>query len=243
MINQGETMIQIINKTMINLLDTILFSKEVVKNFHDVYENNRAFRDWIDETIPQIELCQKQKQKTPWHIYNVLDHILHSVEEMNKLSGNYDFSDRRILVYTMFLHDIGKPESHSYDEKRKRDRFFNHNIKSEEIARNVLPRLDFSFKERKIIEKLIFKHDIFMFIKPYPVSNPYWKELTDNLIKQEMQDLEEVGNGYKLMNFLIMVGKSDTLAQNPQMASTEVHDKMEKMLCRIQFDKDENASE
>ena len=34
--------------------------------------------------MPQVEDCKNQEQNNPWHKYNVLDHILHSVEEMNK---------------------------------------------------------------------------------------------------------------------------------------------------------------
>ena len=240
---QGEIMNSPTNRAMTNLLDCILLSKDVVSKFHDEYKNNSVFKRWIDENIPEVSLCEKQEQKTPWHIYNVLDHILHSVDNMNKLASHLEYSDRRMLVYTMFFHDIGKPYAHSYDKNRKRDRFFDHNIKSEAIAKDVLPKLGFSLEERRIIQALIFKHDIFMFIKVHPVSNPYWKQLSENLIKKEVEELDNVGDGYKLLKFLIMVGKADSLAQNPQMATLEVHEKMEKMLFKVQSEKEENITE
>ena len=66
-------------------------------------------------------------------------------------------------------------------------------------------------------EKLVYKHDIFMFIKPYASTNPHWKQLTPELVENEIADLESCGEGEKLMRWLVMVGRSDSLAQNPAM--------------------------
>ena len=133
---QGEIMNSPTNRAKTNLLDRILLSKDVVSKFHDEYKNNSVFKRWIDENIPEVSLCEKQEQKTPWHIYNVLDHILHSVDNMNKLASHLEYSDRRMLVYTMFFHDIGKPYAHSYDKNRKKchrkhshSRHFHHRIR------------------------------------------------------------------------------------------------------------------
>lgn len=215
-------------------LDIILLSNNVVNNFYKEYKNNSEFKQWLDVFLPEINACEMQVQNNPWHKYNVLGHILHSVEEMNKQTLELDYNTRRMLAYTMLLHDIGKPTSHIVRMKDGKpiDSFFNHNIKSHEIAKRVLPKLQFESNEIEIILKLVYKHDIFMFIKDFPTDNPHWRTLTPEVIKSEIADLNSVENGKQLMKYLIMVGRSDNLAQNEKMTppSLRMLAKMDKML-------------
>lgn len=215
-------------------LTNILLSDNVVDDFYKNY--NGEFKKWLLQILPEIEDCKNQQQINPWHKYNVLDHILHSVEEMNKQTKNFT-KDRLLLAITMFLHDIGKPECHvsRIVEGKQRDSFFNHNIASEKIARRILPLFNFNKEEIEIISKLVFKHDIFMFIKPFKTDNPHWKTLSPKLIIDEITDLNSVGDGKKLLKYLIMIGRSDNLAQNEKMTppSLRMLDKMDKMLNKI----------
>ena len=206
---------------MLNLLNQILLSNNVVEQFYEEWNNNQDFRNWLNKTIPELELCEKQQQNNPWHKYNVLGHILHSVEAMNKQTIGMEENERRLLAYTMLFHDIGKPEKHITREKDGKviDSFFEHNVASEKIARKNLPLLNFSKKEINIIAKLVYKHDIFMFIKLNKTNNPYWKTLSKELILEEIKDLSSVGNGQNLMRWLVMVGRADNLAQNEKMTA------------------------
>jgi len=226
---------------MLNLLDQILLSNNVVENFYNNYNNNRDFKNWLDKEIPEIELCEKQQQNNPWHKYNVLGHILHSVEEMNKQTLEMNHNERRLLAYVMLFHDIGKPEKHITREKDGEiiDSFFEHNIASERIAKEHLPKLNFNEEEIKIISRLVFKHDIFMYIKDFKTKNPYWKELTDNLIKDEIEDLNSVGEGAKLMRWLVKVGRADNLAQNEKMTAQSLRmlDKIDTIIDNLVNDK------
>ena len=101
------------------VLDSLLLSNNVVDNFYNEYINNAWFKEELDKFLPEIYLCEKQKQNNPWHKYNVLGHILHSVEEMNKQTSNLPIVDRRLLAYTMLLHDIGKPHCFQTDGSRR----------------------------------------------------------------------------------------------------------------------------
>ncbi len=223
---------------MINLLNKIILSDNVVDNFYKEYKNNADFKNWLDNTIPEITQCEKQQQNNPWHKYNVLGHILHSVEAMNNMTKDLSVEDRRVLAYTMLFHDIGKPKKHITRLKNGKniDSFFDHNIESAKIAKEKLPKLGFEKDDVAIIEKLVYKHDIFMYIKDRPTNNPYWKVLTNELILDEIDDLSSVGDGYKLMKYLIMVGKADSLAQNEKMTaeSLALHDKMFKIINNLE---------
>lgn len=221
-------------KNNLDLLDEIILSSDVVTNFHYFYENNKEFRDWINETIPEIEKCSKQAQNNPWHKYNVLDHILHSIAAMNNLTKNKPLNEKRLLAYTMLFHDIGKPATHITREKKGViiDSFFNHNKKGVEIAKPILSKLNFSQDEQNIILAFIDKHDIFMFITLDKTNNPYHKMLDKKLIDNEINDLNKYGDGIKLLNWLLLVGRSDNLAQNEKLTEKplEMLDKFQSML-------------
>ncbi len=153
---------------------------------------------------------------------------------MNKQTKNMPINERRMLAYTMLMHDIGKPAKHLVREKNgvMIDSFFNHNVESEKIARRVLPKFNFTEKEIEVICQLVYKHDIFMFIKDKPSKNPHWKVLTPQLIDEEIKDLSSVGDGEKLMQWLVMVGRSDNRAQNEKMTGEALSllDKIENIL-------------
>lgn len=224
--------------TNLEKLDNALLSANACEEFYNLYKEEE-FRDWILSILPEVEDCNKQKQDNPWHIYGVLEHILHSVEEINKQTTSLPNLDRRMLAYIMFYHDIGKPACYvrrygkSYG--REIDSFFNHNKKSAEIARRTLNKFGFNNEEILIMEKLIDKHDIFMFIKGKYTPNPYWRVLNEELLKEEIADLNKVGDGKKLLSYLIKIGRADSRAQNPSMTKEALHllDSMDKMLTSL----------
>lgn len=220
---------------MLNVLNDILLSDNVVENFYKNY-NNEEFKKWLLNILPEVEDCKNLNQDNPWHIYNCLDHILHSVEEMNKQTISLNQDTRKILAYTMFLHDIGKPQCHirRYSKlyKREVDSFFNHNKASVKIADRVLKDFGFNEQQSEEIKALVEDHDIFMFITLKNDNNQHHKVLSPKVMQEQVEKLNQVGNGHQLMQYLIMVGKSDNRAQNPELTpqSLKMLDVMEEML-------------
>lgn len=216
----------------IETLEKIILSTNVVVAFYDKYTGD--FKVWLDNLLPEINNCINQEQINPWHKYNVMDHILHSVEEMNKQTSHLPMNDRKILAYSMFFHDIGKPACHirRIVDGKDRDSFFNHNLESERVCRRVLPQLINNNEDIDVICKLVNKHDIFMFIRDFKHNNPHWRTLSPNLIQEEINDLNSVGDGKKLMRYLIMIGRSDHRAQNEKMTppSLKLLEKCDKIL-------------
>ena len=210
---------------MLNKLNDILLSDNVVEDFYTAYESE-DFKIWLLNVLPEIEDCKNLKQDNPWHIYNCLDHILHSVEEMNKQTGDKDYGTRRMLAFTMFLHDVGKPECrirrYSKLYRREVDSFFDHNKAGVKIAGRVLEDFGFDKAKLAVISKLIDMHDIFMSIRLENDNNPYHHVLTDDYIREQICELNSVGNGEELLQYLIMVGRADNLAQNPKMTESSL---------------------
>lgn len=210
---------------MIKILDECLLSANAYEKFMEQYSNNKEFNKWINEVLPEVWDCLNQQQNNPWHKYGVLEHILRAVEYINIQTKGLQTDKKRLLAYTMFLHDIGKPKCHITRNKDGKiiDSFFNHNVVGEEIAKRVLSKFNFDQNQIKQICMLVYKHDIFMFIKPFKSENPHWKELSYDLLQSEINDLNSVGNGYELMKYLVMVGRADNLAQNEKMTADSLN--------------------
>ncbi len=206
------------------LLDQALLSRNAADDFEKFYTTNNNFKQWLDDILPEVNACRNQEQHNPWHKYNVMGHILHSVEEMNKQTIGLSDADRRRLAYTMFYHDMGKPECHIVRNKNGQeiDSFFNHNVASARIVNRTAAKFGFDENEVKEINELVYKHDIFMFVVDHPTTNPHWRVLSEALVKSEMNDLSKVGNPNKLMRELIMVGRADSRAQNEKMTSNSL---------------------
>lgn len=195
-------------------LDRVLMSPTAKTDFFDLYENDITFTNWLLGILPEVKDCQLQQQNNPWHVYNVLDHILVSVEHMASLAVDLSAKEKRLLGYVMFLHDIGKPETHGTRLNKEGvlvDSFYNHQIASKKIAQRVLPEFDFDNKEQQIIEKLILEHDYFMFLSRQ--ENLDDKKLTQKA-KENIQEFNHFGNGFKLNQMLVKIALSDNMAQN-----------------------------
>lgn len=202
-------------------LDDILLGENVKDNFK-VALNNKEFSGWLYEILPEIKDCARQKQNNPWHIYNVLDHILVSVDKMNEQTQNFEFKDRRLLAYTMFLHDIAKPKCHIERVKngKKIDSFFangGHAIHSAKIAKKVAGEFGFDENEKAKLVKLVEDHDVFMNLTLNKTSNPYLKQLDESVVGLKIEEFNRIGDGEKLANMLVLVGIADSGAQNPKM--------------------------
>ena len=95
----------------LNILDNVLLSENVFEHFGYVM-NDLEFSNWLTTIIPEVIDCANLKQDNPWHIYNCMEHILRGVEEVNKQTQGLPDDDRRLLAYSMFYHDMGKPACH-----------------------------------------------------------------------------------------------------------------------------------
>lgn len=216
------------------ILENILLSNKVVESFYDRFNNDKNFKVWLEKTMPHVIKCEEREQNTKWHKYNVLKHILYSVEDINKRTKDFDFATRKMLAYVMFFHDAGKPYTHVLRIKDgvERDTFPAHNVVSCKIAKLILEKLGFNHNEIIIMDQLIYKHDIFMFIRLPETKDKNRRPLTYDLIRKEIEKLNKFGDGYKLLEYLVLIGKSDNSAQNEKMTaeSLQIIETFEKML-------------
>ncbi len=100
--------------------------------------------------IPEFEICFRTKQNNIYHVFNVAEHILCSINNIE---------DNLVLKLTMFFHDIGKPNCLSTDEKGV-DHFYKHPKESVKIAKEILTRMKYDNKTIDRVLVLVEYHDM-----------------------------------------------------------------------------------
>lgn len=100
--------------------------------------------------FPEFDRMMQMPQNTPWHR---LDVGRHTIEVMKNVPAD------SVLRWTALLHDVGKIETHTTDE-RGIDHFYRHGAKSAEFARKYLRDLRFDNATADRITLLVRRHDV-----------------------------------------------------------------------------------
>ena len=143
----------------------ILSSKKVEDIFKDLFEA-KVLHDVLPEFLPCIGLDQQNVH----HAHTVDIHILKAVQgvQQNKEIKHH----KTLLLWTMLLHDIGKPTALKKNLKKfKRHKFTDHEKYSTTIAKKVLKRFEFEKAEIKKIVQLVRYHEFFRYIKLYNMQS------------------------------------------------------------------------
>ncbi|MBE6599650.1 MAG: HD domain-containing protein [Ruminococcaceae bacterium] len=139
------------------------------KNFADIL---REYYEVIGVFIPEILPMVGFDQRTKYHNLDVFEHTL-------AMMGNCDANDK-ILRLSAFFHDIGKPESYTFDGKS--GHFYGHAERSEAIADAVMKRLKFDNDTRKKVKRLVAEH-----MTPIGVSERSARRFVSEHTEKEMQ--------------------------------------------------------
>lgn len=106
--------------------------------------------------LPEFDRAMETPQKHPHHKYGVGEHILHSMENIEP---------DRVLRLTMLLHDIGKPEALTVDEKGI-THFYGHAAISADMAKTILRRLKMDNDTISRVCRLVQYHDYANHLEP-----------------------------------------------------------------------------
>lgn len=177
------------------IITKISQNKIFLEQFPEFYIKNEYEENVIN--------CQ---QNSSYHKYGVFKHILSTVESVGNPQIPIGDLQKKILKWTMFLHDIGKP----YVKVIAADgteSFAGHDDKSVELATEILNRFYFTQEEKKIILTLIKYHD--KFLNEGEITYDNMKFLAN-----------ELDNNKELFYLLIDVKDSDARAK-----SLEVYNK------------------
>lgn len=151
----------------------------------------REFTDVLCVPIPEIAPCVGFDQLNPCHPYDVWEHTIHAVENIEPTP---------LLRWTMLFHDLGKPPVFSPEGAGKLGHFLGHGKKSAELAAGIMDRLRFSNAEKADIRELVERHD--RFIRPEKPA-----------VRRELGRI-----GPELFRLSMLVSEADVLAQSPAYA-------------------------
>lgn len=99
--------------------------------------------------LPEFDRMMQTLQNTPYHKYTVGMHTVHAMENIPPTP---------ILRYSALLHDVGKPDTKTTDEKGV-DHFLGHPDVSEKLARKILKRLRLDNNTIESVCRLVLYHD------------------------------------------------------------------------------------
>lgn len=151
--------------------------------------------------LPELSLLEKFSQNQPQHIYDALEHTLVTVKSVET---NLE------LRLAMLFHDVAKPFTFTKDDKGL-GHFKDHQIKSAEMARNILNRLKFNKRQIQKVTKLIEYHDYKLPEQP--------EQLKTFIAKFGPDDIED----------LLKVKKANFYGKNPAFVSelTKINEEQE----------------
>lgn len=180
------------NKDLLNNISKERIASEFTKlicgdNFYNILNE---FSDVIAVFIPEITPMIGFNQNTPYHIYDVFTHTLHSMSHVE---------NNPILRLSMLFHDIGKPHCYTEDVKHV-GHFYGHAAYSSQITKDVLHRLKFD-------NDTIYK--VYNLVKYHDSNIPCEKKV----IKRWLNKF-----GEETMRNLVLVKKADNLAKAPKFS-------------------------
>ncbi len=138
--------------------------------------------------IPELEVCKGFNQNSPWHIYDVYEHILKVVDLVPREPA---------ARFTALFHDVGKPPVYHEDENGV-GHFYGHWEKSAEIFARFAREHSLDESLTADVSKLIFYHDV-------------------NFAKMTDEALDDIIKNFTAeeIDLLFAIKRADLLAQNP----------------------------
>ena len=150
----------------------------------------------VFKLVPFLNECDGFDQESEWHPYDVYEHILHVVDNVEK---------DPILRLAALFHDIGKPSTFVKDEKG--GHFPKHWLDSKMIFGGFTKKVNLSSEIADMVSELIYFHDI-------DLSNP-----DDDTVERIKNRLSFAG-----VDYLFKLKEADLKAQNPLLAKPILDD-------------------
>lgn len=117
---------------------------------HDFHCQLLLYPEVFSALIPELKDMIGFQQKNPYHVYDVYEHTVHTVENCE--------SDDLVVRLAVFFHDFGKP--HSFQEGQDGIRHFKgHGRVGADMAESIMNRLEFDPEIRNFVAELVYYHD------------------------------------------------------------------------------------
>lgn len=174
--------------------------------------------------LPEFDKMMETKQNSVYHAYSVGVHTVKAIEAVANRKSKKAFSrenftekERRILRWTMLLHDIKKPDTLTTDDKGF-DHFYGHQEEGVIEANKILRKLKFDNYTISHVVHLVKWHDYRFTLTP----------------KAMRRAISKIGKDY--MELLFEVQRADSNGKNPKlvdgmMVKIEEAEKLFSLIC------------
>ena len=166
----------------------------------------KEYLDVMGEFLPELLPMAGFLQNTKYHCCDVLDH---SLEMMKNIENDV------ILKLTALLHDVGKPQCHTMDEKGV-SHFKGHAVAGAKAARQIFARLKADNHTKNTVCALIEGHSIKMRVDKAEIKK---------FISEK---------GFEFTKLLLKVKKADSSAKAEAYRNPPELDEAEKLIYEIE---------
>lgn len=164
--------------------------------------------DVLSFVIPELTAMKGFDQKTPYHIYDVLEHTAWVVQHTPA---------KRMVRWAALFHDMGKPGA-AFEGPDGVRHFYGHAFISVELARGVMSRFLMSPALQDKILQLVRHHDDVVEPNPRAVKRM----------------LGRLGGDVELFSALCDIKRADALSQAPHcIERVEVANELERVLAEV----------
>ncbi|MGI6046377.1 MAG: CCA tRNA nucleotidyltransferase [Eggerthellaceae bacterium] len=164
--------------------------------------------DVLSIILPELVAMKDFDQRTPYHIYDVLEHSAYAVQNT---------PPELLIRLAALFHDCGKPASF-FTDRSGQGHFYGHPLVSMRIAQASLDHLTLPSALKEEVLLLVRHHD--------DIVNPNTKAVK--------RMLHRLGDNPDLFRALCELKRADALSQAPQCAGrVELADNLEKILDEI----------
>ncbi|MEA3186670.1 MAG: hypothetical protein QOD99_500 [Chthoniobacter sp.] len=164
----------------------------------------------LREILPEVEALKGCEQPPQFHPEG--DVFVHTRRMLELLPEKVSTP----LVFSVLLHDIGKPPTFSWDERDQRIRFSGHDKVGAEMARGVMERLRFSREEIEATVEAVDQHMVFKDVQRMRVaklkrfmSRPHFDQ------EMELHRVDCASSHGDISNYDFLLNKREEFANEP----------------------------
>jgi poly(A) polymerase len=160
--------------------------------------------------LPEIEALKGCEQPPQFHPEG--DVFVHTRKMLELLPPEVSVP----LVFSVLLHDVGKPATYSYDTEDERIRFSGHDKVGAEMAEEILSRLRFSRREIDATVEAVAQHMVFKDVQQMRVAKLKRFMSRDHFEDElELHRVDCVSSHGALDNYDFLKRKRDEFANAP----------------------------
>jgi tRNA nucleotidyltransferase/poly(A) polymerase len=167
--------------------------------------------------VPDMESISpdgiKMDQRTPWHKYNLMDHTLEVVRNLNNMMTEKGEDDkmRGLMNLSAVFHDFGKMKSDIPTEHPKNPgqmQYINHEVASARMAEDILKSIGVGKDDRDVVHQVIRQHMV-----PHSIGSYGNKGRANFLRKTRMHGKEEEHKD--LWKYIFYHAMADDMSSQP----------------------------